>query len=245
MITLSSRCNSFKDPGPLMYNQNSFFTKCRDALDKAFDTIPPPTQSCPRVATTGHLDMSRLNSSSAPCFTGSSKVTLASGRKVPVRSLRKGSHVRTPVGSRRVAAVVKTFVYRTAMCRIADLVITPWHPIRIDNLTAEWMFPANFLLGLEHAQVVIYSGAIYSVLLQPDCDAAAHALDIGGIWVVALGHGVVRGDDVRAHQFLGDYGKVVRSISTLAQGTDGVVLSGGVERRDSDGSVCGFKKYVL
>ncbi|KAI1644675.1 hint-domain-containing protein [Daldinia loculata] len=238
-------CNSFKDPGPLMYNQNSFFTKCRDALDKAFDTIPPPTQSCPRVATTGHLDMSRLNSSSAPCFTGSSKVTLASGRKVPVRSLRKGSHVRTPVGSRRVAAVVKTFVYRTAMCRIADLVITPWHPIRIDNLTAEWMFPANFLLGLEHAQVVIYSGAIYSVLLQPDCDAAAHALDIGGIWVVALGHGVVRGDDVRAHQFLGDYGKVVRSISTLAQGTDGVVLSGGVERRDSDGSVCGFKKYVL
>ncbi|KAF3065052.1 u-box domain-containing protein [Daldinia childiae] len=238
-------CNSFKDPGPLMYNQNSFFTKCRDALDKAFDTIPPPTQSCPRVATTRHLNMSQLNSSCAPCFTGSSKVTLASGRKVPVRNLRKGSHVRTPVGSRRVAAVVKTIVHRTAMCRIADLVITPWHPIRIDSLTAEWIFPANFLLGLEHAQVIVYSGAIYSVLLQPDCNAEAHALDIGGIWVVALGHGVVRGDDIRAHRFLGDYGKVMRSISTLAQGRDGVVLSGGVERRDSDGSVCGFKKYVL
>ncbi|KAI8961339.1 hint-domain-containing protein [Daldinia sp. FL1419] len=237
-------CNSFKDPGPLMYNQNSFFRKCRDALDKAFDTIPPPTQSCPRVATTGHVAMSRLNMKSAPCFTGSSKVTLASGRKVPVRSLRKGSRVRTPVGSRRVVAVVKTPVHRIVMCKIAGLIITPWHPIRMENLNARWIFPADLLPGLEHIRAIIYSGAIYSILLEPHHDAEAHALEIGGVWVVTLGHGVVQGDDVRAHQFLGDYAKVSRSVASLSQGANGIVLSGGVERRDSDGSVCGFRDFV-
>ncbi|OTB10277.1 hypothetical protein K445DRAFT_70622 [Daldinia sp. EC12] len=234
-------CNSFKDSGPLMYNRNPFFTKCRDVLDKAFDTIPPPKQSCPRVATTRYIDMSRLNSRMTPCFTGSSKVTLASGRKVPVRNLGKGSRVRTPVGSRCVAAVVKTFVHNTAMCKFADLVITPWHPIRIGNMTSRWIFPADLS---EYARVVNYSGAIYSILLQPDLDSEAHALEIGSMWVVSLGHGVTKGNDVRAHQFLGDHGKVMRSISTLSHGTDGIVLSSGVERRDDDGLVCGFKKYV-
>ncbi|KAI1469030.1 hint-domain-containing protein [Daldinia caldariorum] len=237
-------CNSFKDPGPLMYNKNQFFAKCRDALDKAFDTIPPPKPSCARVATTRYIDMSRLNSRFMPCFTGSSKVTLASGRKVPVRTLRKGSRVRTPVGSRWVAAVVKTLVHRTAMCKFGDLVVTPWHPIRIDGMASGWIFPADLLLGLDHGRVVTYSGAIYSVLLQPDLDTEAHALEIGGMWVVTLGHGVVRNDDVRAHQFLGDYGKVTKSIATLSHGTDGIALSGGVERRDGDGLVCGFKKYL-
>ncbi|KAH7020855.1 uncharacterized protein B0I36DRAFT_333308 [Microdochium trichocladiopsis] len=38
-------CNSFKDPGPLKYNDNDFFRQCRDALDKAFEKIEPPAPS--------------------------------------------------------------------------------------------------------------------------------------------------------------------------------------------------------
>lgn len=39
-------CNSFKDPGPLEYGVRSpLFIKCRDALNKAFDDLPPPTPS--------------------------------------------------------------------------------------------------------------------------------------------------------------------------------------------------------
>ncbi|KAI1451438.1 hint-domain-containing protein [Annulohypoxylon moriforme] len=237
-------CNSFKDPGPLMYNQNPFFTKCRDILDQSFDTIPPPKQSCPSVATTTYISMSRLNVRSGPCFTGTSKVTLANGRKVLVRKLRRGSAVRTPIGSRLVAAVLKTEVCEVSMCRIGDLVITPWHPIRIDRAgsAAEWSFPADFVLTPE--QVVKYSGPIYSVLLGPDRNTEAHALEFGGVWVVALGHGVIRGRDVRAHQFLGDYEKVSKAIACLKPMKDGVTLSSGVERRARDGLVCGFKKYA-
>jgi len=37
-------CNSFKDPGPLMYGKESpLFIKCRDRLDEAFDALPAPT----------------------------------------------------------------------------------------------------------------------------------------------------------------------------------------------------------
>ncbi|KAI0116098.1 hint-domain-containing protein [Hypoxylon sp. NC0597] len=239
-------CNSFKDPGPLMYNQNPFFVKCRDALDRSFDTIPPPKPSCPSVATTTHVRMSCLNRRSGPCFTGSSRVTLASGRRVPIRKLRRGSRVYTPVGSRRVMAVLKTMVHGAVMCKIGDLVVTPWHPIRIDHpgVKPEWSFPAHVVLASEQPQVVLYSGPIYSILLQADRNVDAHVLEVGGIWAVALGHGVVRGSDVRAHRFLGNYGKVARAIARLQPGKDGIALSRGVKRRGRDGLVCGFKKYV-
>ncbi|KAI1373110.1 hint-domain-containing protein [Hypoxylon crocopeplum] len=237
-------CNSFKDPGPLMYNQNPFFAQCRDVLDKAFDHIPPPKQSRADVATTTHVQMSRINSRYNPCFTGSSSVALASGQQVPVRKLREGSRVVTPAGSRRVAAVLKTIVHRITMCKIAGLVVTPYHPVRIDDPSAGWTFPADLMCESDQPQVVIYSGAIYSVLLQPDRNVEAHALQIGGVWAVTLGHGLVRGDDVRAHRFLGNYRKVAEAITRLRPEKDGVALSSGVKRRHGDGLVCGFKRYV-
>ncbi|KAI1408614.1 hint-domain-containing protein [Hypoxylon sp. FL1857] len=239
-------CNSFKDPGPLMYNRNPFFTNCRDALDRSFDYLPPPKPSCPSIATTSHITMSRLNTRSGPCFTGSSEVVLASGRKVPIRKLRQGSRVHTPVGGRRVAAVLKTIVHGAVMCKIGDLVVTPWHPIRVDHVgkEPEWGFPADVVLASEQPQIVLYSGPIYSILLQVDQNVDAHVLNVGGVWAVALGHGVVRGSDVRAHRFLGNHRKVSRAIARLQPGKDGVALSRGVRRRSGDGLVCGFKKYV-
>ncbi|XXG95288.1 hypothetical protein Hte_001549 [Hypoxylon texense] len=237
--------NSFKDHGPLMYNENAYFIKQRDALDDAFNNIPAPAQTHTRVATTRreNISMHSLNSPRNPCFTGSSRVTLASGRQVPVRELRRGVSVRTPTGSRLVSAVLKTVVRGVAMRKVGDLVVTPWHPVKVDDggaAAAEWAFPAE----LEQLQVVLYSGPIYSVLLQPDGDVESHALHFGGLWAVTLGHGLVRGDDVRAHRFLGHYGKVKRAIMRLRPGKDGVALSSGVKRRSRDGLISGFRKHV-
>ncbi|KAI0377371.1 hint-domain-containing protein [Hypomontagnella monticulosa] len=237
-------CNSFKDPGPLMYNRNPFFIKCRDALDKAFDTLPPPKQSCPSVATTTRIRMAVFNRASGPCFTGSSKVTLADGRKAPVRKLRRGSRVRTPLGNRRVVSVLKTAVRDIVMCGVGGVVITPWHPIRIGGVTGSWVFPFDYACLSEQPQLILHSGYIYSVLLQPHRNPDAHALEIGGVWAVTLGHGVTQGNDTRAHQFLGDYGKVTRALSKMTQEGHGIVLSSGVEREGGEGFICGFKKYL-
>lgn len=230
-----------------MYNENACFIKRRDVLDNAFNSLPAPSQHHARVATRSsyNISMRSLNVEDNPCFSGSSRVALASGRQVPVRKLRRGVSVRTPTGSRLVSAVLKTMVHGAAMCKVGDLVVTPWHPVKVnDTATGSatgWVFPAD----LEQPQVVLYSGPIYSVLLHPSRNVESHALHFGGVWAVTLGHGLVQGDDVRAHRFLGDYVEVKRAIMRLRPRKDGVALSGGVKRRGGDGLVSGFKKSTL
>ncbi|RMD44420.1 hypothetical protein DV735_g732, partial [Chaetothyriales sp. CBS 134920] len=47
-------CNSFKDPGPLMYGQDSpLFIQCRDELDAAFENLPAPKPSRPKEGSYG------------------------------------------------------------------------------------------------------------------------------------------------------------------------------------------------
>ncbi|KAK1982066.1 von Willebrand factor type A domain-containing protein [Colletotrichum cereale] len=233
-------CNTFKDPGPLRYGADSpLFVACRDRLDAAFDRLPAPTPSNQHTAThRGRVNMSSYNSSSGVCFVSSTPVQLASGRAVPIKTLRRGAAVRTPSGPRRVVAVLRTPVWREIMCRVGDLVVTPWHPLSLDG-GESWAFPASVADG----RPVRYTGCIYSVLLQPDGDAGAHALNVAGVWGVTLGHGLVSGPDTRAHAFFGDYKKVARGLGALGVGRKGVAVGGGVVRDPETGLVRGFKSH--
>ncbi len=91
-------CNTFKDPGPLLYGKDSpLFTKCRSELDAAFDNLPAPKPSRPlrveytygaRGEVTGSrtiahrsVHMASYNSSSAPCFEGNCLVKMGDGEK--------------------------------------------------------------------------------------------------------------------------------------------------------------------
>ncbi|KAL2759949.1 hypothetical protein ACRALDRAFT_2038702 [Sodiomyces alcalophilus JCM 7366] len=217
-----------------------------------------PRRRLPRV----RCDMRPFSGSSNPCFAGSAPVMLASGRYVPVRWLRRGAVVLTPRGPRRVAAVLVTPVRREPMCRVHGLVITPWHPVsppalgrgasnirnnnnssKISTLTRTpqlgWAFPAQVA-----ASGVRYTGCIYSVLLEQDRDPAAHAMLVGGVWAVTLGHGIVAGRDVRAHQFFGHYGAVVEELRRLGVRRGGVVVGHGTRRDPRTGLACGFRRWV-
>ncbi|KAF7543440.1 hypothetical protein G7Z17_g10737 [Cylindrodendrum hubeiense] len=242
-------CNSFKDPGALQYGTGSpLFKSCRDALDQAFDNLPAPEPS--RTARSRHhvtrsggsrlsfssapINMSRYNTSSGVCFAGSTDVTLASGRTVEIRKLRRGMKVRTPMGSRRVAMVLRTPVESEVMCRVGKVLVTPWHPVSTDGKA--WNFPANTADG-----AVLYSGSIYSILLERGRNSQAHAIRVGNVWGVTLGHGITSGNDSRAHSFFGDYNTVGKSLMTLERRRNGVVIGGGVERDETTGLVKGFK----
>ncbi|OHE99721.1 von Willebrand factor type A domain-containing protein [Colletotrichum orchidophilum] len=232
-------CNTFKDSGPLQYGTYSpLFIACRDRLDAAFDNLLPPAPSNQHSATHhGTVHMSSYNSSSGVCFIDSTPVRLASGRTVPIKALRRGVAVQTPSGPRRVVAVLKTLVRRDVMCRVGELVVTPWHPLSLDS-GKTWVFPANVA-----DRLVRYTGSIYSVLLQPDQDSKAHAINVAGAWGVTLGHGVVAGQDVRAHQFFGHYRKVVGSLRKVGVSKKGVAIGGGVSRDSLTGLVSGFAPY--
>lgn len=242
-------CNSFKDPGPLMYGTESpLFERCRDRLDNIFDSLPAPKPSN-HTTYRSMISMSSWNSSCAPCFAGNATVVVVSAsgeetRVTKVGRLRGGIRVLTPLGPRKVVAVLKTRVRREAMCLVGKgLMITPWHPLSLDGKS--WNFPAR----ISH-RPVRYTGSIYSVLLERDADVDAHAVMVGGVWGVTLGHGLVEAggevvSDVRAHHFLGDYDAVLRGLSGLHKGANGLVVGGGLVRDKRTGLVNGFKRVAV
>ncbi|SPO07478.1 uncharacterized protein DNG_10172 [Cephalotrichum gorgonifer] len=240
-------CNSFKDPGPLMYAVDSpLFKACVARLDDVFDGLEPPPPSL-ETDYMGPRDMGVYRNVAGPCFAGETPVRLAGdgAGNVLLRDLTCGMAVETPRGARAVLAVLKTPVEGQIVCRVGDVLVTPWHPVSTDS-GKSWVFPAEVTEG-EPAR---YTGAVYSVLLEGGDEPAGHALALGeqGLWGVTLGHGVIAGEgDVRAHAFLGDHAAVRKSLEGLearngARG-DGVVVCGGV-KKDGEGLVCGFVQYV-
>lgn len=245
-------CNTFKDPGPLLYGKDSpLFKQCRDELDAAFDNLPAPKPSRPprvvytysptgRVTgskTMAHrsVKMRSYNSCSAPCFEGNSKITIASGSPIPIKTLKPGMFVWTPMGRRKVAAVLKTRVrdHSQQLCRVGELLVTPWHPIKYQD---QWVFPSQVSRG-----TIPFHGDVYSVLLLPFQHPDGHAIEVGGHVAVTLGHGVVgRKGDVRSHPFFGNYRRVVTSLSRLQADRNGHLGCGGMRRDARTGLACGF-----
>lgn len=218
----------------------------------------------------GLTSMQKYNQSDNPCFAARTPVRLAGGRgrAVPIAALERGMRVETPRGPRAVAAVLVTPVRKATMIRWRGVLVTPWHPVAgaaaggrdqeglQGSAEREWAFPCR--LGEEDdgedKAVVLYTGCIYSILLQRDQDVDAHAVMLGGgtrggrggpFWGVTLGHGMLSGSDARAHGFFGSYDAVVGSLSGLRVVKGGKFCSGGVKRSSKTGLVCGFKNGRL
>ncbi|EXJ88576.1 hypothetical protein A1O1_05506 [Capronia coronata CBS 617.96] len=246
-------CNTFKDPGPLMYGKDSpLFIQCRAELDAAFDNLPPPKPSRPlrvvpvydrngtmtgtRTRAHRQVSMGSYNSNTAPCFEGDSRVTTADGSAIPIKHLTAGISVWTPMGARRVVAVVKTRVrYQDGgqLCRVGKLLVTPWHPLKHDG---RWVFPQEIAADTE-----AFQGDVYSILLTPSRHAAAHAIEVGGQICVTMGHGITRRlHDARSHAFFGNYRRVMMSLSRLPKGKYGHLKCGGLQRNVVTGLACGF-----
>ncbi|KAL6890663.1 hint domain-containing protein [Trichoderma evansii] len=244
-------CNSFKDAAPLQFgSQSPLFIACRDRLDNAFDNIPAPPPSrvilrhngggySGQTFTAAPSSMARYRNASGVCFAGSTLVELASGRITEIRKLKHGSRVSTPLGPRKVHMVLKSKVSSETLYRIGSLLVTPWHPLSMDG--KNWDFPANI-----SDAPVLYTGFIYSVLLQPDGRSDSHAIRVGGVaWGVTLGHGITRGMDTRAHEFFGDYMRVRMGLLKLPDaGRKGVVKGQGIERDPATGLVRGFRSMA-
>ncbi|KIW22608.1 uncharacterized protein PV07_10889 [Cladophialophora immunda] len=249
-------CNTFKDPGPLLYGRDSpLFIKYRTELDVAFDNLPAPKPSRPpkvvyTYSPTGEVtgtstirhrevSMTSYNSATAPCFEGNCSVLMGDGtRKAPIKSLKVGMMVWTPAGPRAVAAILKTRVpgQTQKLCRVGELLVTPWHPIKYQG---RWRFP-NDVAGSS----IPFQGSVYSVLLAPSQHSDGHAIQIGGQICVTLGHGLVKSnkDDIRGHAFFGNYHRVVMSLRRLPLDKKGHFRCGGMLRNARTGLACRFLK---
>jgi len=256
------QCGNFKDPGLQVYGRDSkVFIEERDKLDAAFMALPPPKPSVRSRSTFSGgaggtkgaaparplKNMKAYYSSSGPCFAGSCLVAIPGGRYTRVDQLRRGMEVQTLCGTGKVAAVLRTHINsgETLLCRVGDLLVTPWHPIVSKDSNNTWVFPADVA-----SPELLPCDAVYSLLLlrAPEeatgaGDPNAHSVSIAGVWCVTLGHGLTTGNtDVRSHGFLGDYRRVLKEFSKLKGffDNDGLVQCVGTRRNSSDGTICGF-----
>ena len=178
------------------------------------------------------VDMSMYNNRSNPCFAGECAVLMADGSLKTVASIAKGDEIQTPGNkSARVRCVVKTHT-KNGRCELVELeqeggaaetrkglLVTPWHPVRIDG---KWQFPANIVAPQQRD-----CEAVYSFVLD-----AEHCMIIDGVECVTLGHNLT--GDVVGHPYFGSQ-SVVEDLSKAEGWECGLVeLRAGGLLRDDD-----------
>jgi len=248
---LYQQANNFKDPGVQHYG-GALFSKLRDTIDEVFCKLPPPkpshyttyrpsTSSSQAPAAPALTSMSTFHYSGNPCFSGDSLVLLGNGSTQRVDQVRKGDLVKTtsPEGDHVVVAsvicVVKTHCFdnKAKLVKLkSGLVVTPWHPVRIDG---EWQFPRT--LGKEE---VLPCNAVYSFVLD-----STHVMIINGIECACLGHNFTDNDVVR-HPYFGSP-CVLQDLKQMIGWQNGLVELGphSLKRDSQTGLVCGLEQHEL
>lgn len=178
------------------------------------------------------------------CFAKGTLVTLNTGATKLIEELRSADIVQTLAGERFVVGVLRTDVENEIMCRLGDMFVTAWHPVSIEGI--DWCFPVHLT-----TEPTLYTGEIYSVLLEVDNSHFAHTIHLGSVWAATLGHGITNtspGDDgtpadVRAHPFFGDYLEVCSKIAVLRP-MSGAYYYYGTQRDPTTGWVNGFRAVM-
>ena len=225
---LYQECNNFKDPGVQHYC-TSLFEKIRDKADEIFVTIPPPKPSRNishyRSAnfngnvSSRSVDMNIYHNSSGPCFAPWCRVDMDNGTCKRVDEIKRGDIVKSisekgEKDSSEVICVIETEITnaRCRLCNISpnNLMITPWHPIRINN---KWTFPENVNKSVERD-----CEKIYSFILSKN-----HVIYINEIECITLGHGI-KNNDVVSHDYFGNMTKIIDDLSSMTGWNNGKII---------------------
>jgi Mg-chelatase subunit ChlD len=151
---------NFKDESCLF--GGSIFEEIVDKASDIFDTMTPPTPSLSLKNTSSYsgyyttpsprpmVSMSAFNDIGGGCFHNNCKITMANGEKIPIKNLKKGDSILSiNENNNFVNANVVTIVETQITTKLREmvhlengLIITPWHPIKLNN---EWVFPNNIV----------------------------------------------------------------------------------------------------
>jgi len=221
-------CTNFKDPG-LQFYGGPLFSTIQDELDTIFLSLPPPAPK--RTYSSKHSSparMSAYHSRDSACFADSCSVLMGDGSNKKVSDIRRGDEVSAGPGKKaKVVCVVKTVVNRRrALVKFpGGLVITEYHPVRIDGV---WRFPAD-LASSEDIEV----SAVCSFVLDRE-----HVCIINGVECVCLGHNFTEG--IVSHPYFGSE-KVIKDLKMLRGWEKGMIslLTGAFARDEKTGLAVG------
>lgn len=223
------QCNNFKDPGVQLFAGN-LFNEIRSEADDAFCMLAPPKPSMQLtnrysytsgtsipVQTTVPTNMSTYYDRSGGCFDADGYVTMFSDDigeyYLPVKSLKKGQVVKTMCNNQitktKIRCVIKSTVPNgvLSMCKISQMLITPWHPIIFNG---QWVFPINVA-----EETMVNIDYIYNIVLE-----SGHVLFINDCPVVTLGHEF--SEPIVAHPYYGSQ-EIINDLSKFPGWIDGLI----------------------
>ena len=235
--------NNFRDPGIQGYGKNCIlFEVLQDKITKIFDTLPPPEPSIQVAPERRCRSMAAYNNHAYNgCFDGDCFIKMhihdSCTRSLRVKNLQKGDVVYcNDKDCDIVECVVRTrctqeengqpcVVYRKFK---SGLMITPWHPIKYDNLD-NWSFPEDYT---DATTVNKSCEFVYDVVLRN----RTPTLLVNNVMVATLGHGQ-RGEII-GHEYFGD--RIIDDLKNLDGYNKGLVTTGGFKRNSESGLIDGL-----
>jgi len=194
---------------------------------------------------------SAFNNRNSVCVGGGTELTVKYDNNViapkKISDIKKGDKVLAVDGQFvKVQCLVKTTITNTMeipfhMVRIGNLVVTHYHPIRINNSKSGWQFP----IDIPHGQEIIFdSGDDYSVFNLILEEGKRHCpLWMDGVECITLGHGIIN-DAVLKHVYFGT-DCVVTDLKTKVDGwNEGLICLREVDihRDETSGEICGISR---
>ena len=201
-------CMNFKDPGLQIYG-GQLFHEIQEIGEDIFANLPAPTPTGrnPRSVSSNNtfasapVQMSQaFYNQGGGCWAANSMVRMADNTFMPIEQIRGGMKVWTinnGIAIVEYAIVINTDIGKQVMCKLDNLIITPWHPVLINGV---WQYPADITTIEEYSM-----STVYNLILTKD-----HVIEIGGILSCTLGH-MLKGNVIE-HDYFGNKELILRDI---------------------------------
>jgi len=239
----TQQCNNFKDPGVQHYS-GVLFESIRDELNDIFNSLPPPVASIKHsdygitnspsnirnIYTTPRapVSMASYNNNTSGCFSGECSVLMFDNSLKLVKDIRVGDNVMLPdttCATVTHVTKVKCQNNKVNLTQIGDLLITPWHPILMNNV---WTFPNSVGFIESHTHEYVYNFVLN----------VGHIVTVNGIKCVTLGHGFTD-NDVITHEYFGT-NKVINDLDKLPTNFEGSIIIDNITRDAVSGLICKY-----
>lgn len=203
------RCNNFKDKSIQHYG-GKLFQNMKDKIDNIYTNMPPPkpSKSISEVKVSKQEFTTMFNNVAGGCFHPSSQVLTVNNCFKQIDKIVKGDKLIDSKGNiNTVLCVIKIDGNDIKLIDIEGLLITPYHPIKLNN---QWVFPKDI------STIETNCNSVYNLVLDNN-----HTIVINNCISCTLGHNITE-NEVITHEYFGT-DKVINDLKQIEGFNNGFI----------------------
>ena len=203
------RCNNFKDKSIQHYG-GKLFQNMKDKIDDIYTNMPPPkpSKSISEVKVSKQEFTTMFNNVAGGCFHPSSQVLTVNNCFKQIDKIVKGDKLIDSKGNiNTVLCVIKIDGNDIKLIDIEGLLITPYHPIKLNN---QWVFPKDI------STIETNCNSVYNLVLDNN-----HTIVINNCISCTLGHNITE-NEVITHEYFGT-DKVINDLKQIEGFNNGFI----------------------